>query len=420
MTVNSNIFKSEFVKNVLTLMTGTTIAQAIPIAVTPILTRIYTPNDFGMFALFLAITAITGAIANGQYEQAILLPKSDEDAINLFALGVVITIVFSFLLLVIVLFFNTSIAILLGNKELKNWLLLVPLSTLLTGVYNSLNFFNIRKKKFKNVSISLVSRAASLSLSQVLIGLIALGPIGLILGQIISYFSGNIILYKTLVKANNNCVISKKNIEKQAKVYRKFPVFSLPSIFLNSINLNTINFLISSIFSFATVGYFSLTQRIIGIPARIIGSSFSQIYFQKASQEFNVMGRTEIIFIKTLKKLALISIPLFLILFLVAEPMFEFVFGEEWRISGTYAKILVPLAAVRFISSSLSNTLAIHQKQQYSLFINLSLLLSTIVIFAIGEIFKYSFINVLILYAVVLSIEYFLFIILYWRVTKLT
>ena len=89
-----------------------------------------------------------------------------------------------------------------------------------------------------------------------------------------------------------------------------------------------------------------MTQRIIGIPARVIGSSFSQIYFQKASQEYNDKGRTEIIFIKTLKKLALISIPLFLILFLVAEPMFEFVFGEEWRISGTVTqKFLVPLAA---------------------------------------------------------------------------
>ena len=186
MKINSNIFKSDFVKNVLTLMTGTTIAQAIPIAVTPILTRIYTPDDFGVFALFLAITAIAGAIANGQYEQSILLPKSDDDAINLVVLGVVIATVFSLLLLVIVLFFNTNIANLLGNKELENWLFLVPLSTLLVGIYNSLNFFNIRKKEFKNVSISLVSRSIGLSLSQVIIGLIALGPIGLIIGQIIS------------------------------------------------------------------------------------------------------------------------------------------------------------------------------------------------------------------------------------------
>ena len=77
--------KSEFTRNVLTLMTGTTIAQAIPIAISPILTRLYTPKDFGVLALFVAITSIFGSIANGRYELAIMLPKKDEDAINIFA-----------------------------------------------------------------------------------------------------------------------------------------------------------------------------------------------------------------------------------------------------------------------------------------------------------------------------------------------
>ena len=307
-----NFLKSDFNKSVFTLMTGTTIAQAIPVAVTPILTRIFTPDDFGVFALFLAITAISGAIANGQYEQAILLPKSDDDAISLVVLGLIITTVFSLLLLVVALFLNTNIANLLGNKEIENWLILVPLSTFLVGIYNSLNFFNIRKKEFRNVSISLVSRSVSQSLSQLIIGLIALGPTGLIIGQIISYFTGNMMLYKKLKK---NKEITKNSIIDQALVYKKFPIFSLPSVFINSINLNIINFLISSIFSVSTLGFYTLTQRIVGIPTRVIGSSLSQVYFQKASQEFNDKGTTEIIFIKTLKKLSVISIPVFLFFF---------------------------------------------------------------------------------------------------------
>lgn len=82
--------KSEFLRNVLTLMTGTTIAQAIPIANTPILTRLYTLADFGLLALFVAVTSILGSIANGRYEMAIMLPKKDEDAINIAALGLLI------------------------------------------------------------------------------------------------------------------------------------------------------------------------------------------------------------------------------------------------------------------------------------------------------------------------------------------
>ena len=83
--------KSEFSRNVLTLMTGTTIAQAIPIAISPILTRLYTPEDFGVVGLFGAISGIFGAIATGKYELAIMLPKKDEDAINIFALGFILT-----------------------------------------------------------------------------------------------------------------------------------------------------------------------------------------------------------------------------------------------------------------------------------------------------------------------------------------
>ena len=98
--------KSEFNRNILTLMTGTTIAQAIPIAISPILTRIYTPEDFGIFAIFLAITLIIGSIANGRYELAIMIPKKDEDAINIFALGFIITTFISLLLLVLVLIFQ--------------------------------------------------------------------------------------------------------------------------------------------------------------------------------------------------------------------------------------------------------------------------------------------------------------------------
>ena len=118
--------RSEFSRNVLTLLTGTTIAQAIPIAVTPILTRLYTPEEFGLLALFIAITAILGSISNGRYELAIMLPHSDEDAINIAALALLITIVFSIILLVPAVLINAQIAELLGTTDIKVWIYLIP------------------------------------------------------------------------------------------------------------------------------------------------------------------------------------------------------------------------------------------------------------------------------------------------------
>jgi len=142
-----NPLKSEFGRNVLTLMTGTTIAQAIPIAIMPILTRIYPPESFGVFALFLAITAVGASMATGQYEQAIVLPKSKKDALSIVILSIVITFGLSIVLLLMIIIFNNQIVNLLNNSEIKSWLYFIPLSVFLVGVYNSLNFFNIRKKK---------------------------------------------------------------------------------------------------------------------------------------------------------------------------------------------------------------------------------------------------------------------------------
>lgn len=417
MSFFSNLFKSEYSKNVLTLMTGTTIAQAIPIAVTPILTRIYSPNDFGIFALFLAITAITGAISNAQYEQAIVLPIKDEDSFNLVALGIAIAIGFSLFLFLIIILFKIQISIFLGNEQIASFLFLVPLSTLLVGIYNSLNFFNIRKKQFKNIATSQVTRSGSLVVSQVLIGLIALGPLGLIVGQIISYLSGNVMLFKTLKSNYKRGYISKEKIKKQAKVYKKFPFYSLPAILLNSINLNVVNFLISSIFSVTTLGFYSLTQRIIGIPSRVIGSSIGQVYLQQASESYRKNGNTEKIFLKTFKKLTYLSVPIFIVLYFIAEPVFAFVFGEEWRISGVYAKILIPLAAVRFVSSSLSNTLVVHQKQQLLLFINILLLTATILIFSYGKLNDVTFKLILNNYTLILSCIYLLLLFFSWKIS---
>src|SRR6056300_1116690 len=99
--VHSALFGSEFNRSVFTLMIGSTLAQAIPIAITPVLTRLYTPEDFGLLALFIAMISILSSIVNGQYEQAIILPKKEEDAINIAALSLLIAICFSILLLTV-------------------------------------------------------------------------------------------------------------------------------------------------------------------------------------------------------------------------------------------------------------------------------------------------------------------------------
>ena len=114
--------KGSFAAHVLTLMTGATIAQAIPIAIAPILTRLYTPSDFGVFALFSSLVSLAAIIATGRYELAIMLPEDDQDAINLMALSVGISLLVSSICLVVVAIFNSQIVALLNNENISTWL----------------------------------------------------------------------------------------------------------------------------------------------------------------------------------------------------------------------------------------------------------------------------------------------------------
>jgi len=351
--------KSEVSKNVLTLMTGTIIAQAIPIAISPILTRIYTPEDFGIFALFFAMISIFGSIANGRYELAIMLPKKDEDAINIFALGFIITTLFSLLLFIIILIFHDNIIEYLNNKKIGFWLYFVPFALFFVGLFNILNYYNTRKKEYKSLANAKVIKSIILAITQLSIGFLKQGATGLITGQILSQIFANMRLFKNIIKDKTLLsFISKEKIIKQAKKYRDFPKFSLWSTLANIINRQFSNILIASFFTASALGFYSLVQKILGIPTALIGSSIGQVYFQKASTEKVIYP----FFIKTLKQVSIISLLIFPLLYLIIEDLFTIVFGDEWRVAGVYAKTVIPFFAMRFIYATVSTTYSIKDK----------------------------------------------------------
>jgi O-antigen/teichoic acid export membrane protein len=138
---------SEYGRNILTLMTGTTVMQAIPVAVSPILTRLYTPKEFGLYALFVSITAIVASVAGGRYELAVMLPKSDSQALNVVFLALLIVTGVSLAMLLFIFCFNARIAGWLGNKMIAPWLYLTPASVFFIGVYNTLKLYYSRQKQ---------------------------------------------------------------------------------------------------------------------------------------------------------------------------------------------------------------------------------------------------------------------------------
>ncbi len=347
--------RSEFNKNVLTLMTGTTIAQAIPIAISPILTRIYTPEDFGVFALFIAITAIFGTIANARYELAIMLPKKDEDAINIFALGFIITCFISLLLLILVVIFNSYFTKLLGKEEISFWLYFVPITVFFSGLFNILNYFNNRKKNYKDLRNATILKSIILAIIQLSVGFVKAGASGLISGIIISNMFANFKLTRNILK-NKILIskISKVKIIALAKRYKDFPKHSMiPSLFDN-LSLQLPSLIIPKIFTYSISGYFFFANRIVNLPVSLISASIAQVYLQKISENKNKGIETFSIFINTIKKLFSIALPITIIGCIISPYIFTLLFGEEWRISGEIAQYLFLIFLIRFCVSPMS------------------------------------------------------------------
>ncbi len=383
--------KSEFSRNVLTLMTGTTIAQAIPIAISPILTRIYTPEDFGVFALFMAIASIFGSIANGRYEVAIMLPKKDEDAINILALGFIINIVISGILFFIVLTFHTQIVELLNNKDISPWLYFIPLSVFLTGCFNLLNYFNNRKKQYKDLAKTKVAKSVAASIVQLSLGFMKTGALGLVSGQLTSQIVSNIKLFLNIKKLNLFIYFNKIKIFALAKRYKDFPKFSMWAILANTLAHNLTDILISSFYDIKTLGIYSLTQRLLRMPSSLIGGSIGEVFFQEATKEKQQTGKAINSFNSTIKKLLILGLPSFGILFFIAEDLFAFIFGEDWRLAGTYARIITPLIFIQFIVRPLMIIDTIFEKQKFYLYSQIFYLFMIVSILYVCRSYDFSF-----------------------------
>lgn len=364
--------KSSFSAHILTLLTGTTIAQAIPIAIAPILTRLYEPTHFGVFALFAAVVATIGTVATARYELAVVLAKNSDDAANLLALSIFISFAVSFCTLVMVCVFNAPITIMLGNQSISRWLYWVPLAILLTGIYQSLSYWTSRFQKYKILSFSKINQSISMSSANFIFGFSGLNG-GLILGNITGQFFATSTLVWQLWRDDKKNIdyVTSNAIKKVAFKYRDFPKLNLIHAFIDALQTNAVIFVVFAFFGNVVLGHFTFSQRILKMPINLIGSSIGQVFYQKASETYRTGGDLHELTKKTMRNLSLFSIPIFGILYFFAPSFFVFLFGEKWEIAGQYAQIMMPLLLLNFITSPISQITLILKRQKAALFIGI-------------------------------------------------
>lgn len=392
---------SEFNHSVLKLVTGTGLAQLIAIAASPLLTRLYTPEHFGQYGLYISIVAIIAVGVSGRYELALMLPKSHRKASQLLALCLILTLSFSVLIGLGICIYQLSFS---PVKPLENWIYILPISIFLTGIFNSLTYWTNRLKQYKVLSLVTIIQRLSSTLIQLLTPLLLFSSVwslisGQITGLLIAGISMGILTYKS-----KHYVIKTWNffsIKKLAKEYKKFPQFSMVSGWLNRLSLEIPVLLLSVYFGAKEVGYYILAKQVVQLPMNIVGQSVGKIFFQKASAVRQNSKQLSQVFISTIKKLCIIGIVPTLFLFLFGKECFTFIFGENWKITGQIIEILIFMFYAQFIISPVSTILGIQNKNEYGVMFNVIFIISRLLSLLVGVYLLHTFIKTLILFCIV-------------------
>ena len=396
-------------KDVLILMLGTVISQAVPLLASFILTRIYTPNDFGLFQVYFSVSMILSVAVTFRYEMAIMLPEKEDDSRHVLVLSCLISLVFSIFIFLLVLIFRDQFSILLKQPSLKDSFFILPFTILVIGFYQSLNYWSNRNKYYKQLSISRINRSLNSSFLSVLFGFIPwLKKIGLILGDTLGQAISTFFLAWRILKKDPNLFknIKKDKIKELAKRYKQFPLYNVPSGFLEKLSGNLPSLMLTPFFGVGVVGLFSLSQRMISLPGSVVARSIGDVFRQNATELYIKENNCKLLFLKTLKKLSILSIPPFVVLFFIVEELFAFVFGEAWREAGTFAQILMPMFLLQFIVSPLSIMFLVAEKQKLDFILQIFLFLSIISVLYFGYIFFKDAKITIALYSFIYSMKY--------------
>jgi O-antigen/teichoic acid export membrane protein len=346
---------SELLKNSSILISGTIVAQLIPVLLQPLLRRFYSPETFGAYSVYLSIVGILAIVSSFKYELAIILPRNDKSASNIFFLTVIINLLFNLVLLLIVIIWKKTLLKFLNlNESFGIYLYFAPAGIFFYNLYQSLNNWLVRQKSFFPVSINKFVRRGTEGVSQIAFKFLKI-PHGIIFGDIIGHIS-NII--SGLFQANKaGLKLSSLSLNKMKYVvskYSEFPKFNVIPSFMSACSFLLPAILINKYYSSEYTGYFDLSKLLLSIPLALISTSISNVLLQIIAENYrnnkSIMSEIKPVIIL----IAGIGITEIIIISIFGTGLFKLLFGNKWGFSGEISKLLVWSYALNFIVASFS------------------------------------------------------------------
>ncbi|WP_166837735.1 oligosaccharide flippase family protein [Rheinheimera pleomorphica] len=357
---------NNYFRSVITLVFGTAGSQAITLLCLPILTRLYNPEHFELFAVYVAFSTVLSSIACFRFEIAISKPKKTSEAINIVLLATVLCVLSSLLtLLVIVVLFHNINSLANLQSQYKILYYLIPLGMLSAGLYSVAMYFANRRKLFKDVAYTKFTQSISAASVQTAGGLYSASSLWLVIGQILSQSVG---VYRLFSKSFRNKFVAIQrmsfvNLKSTFVKYKKFPKYSVLDSLFNTASLQLPIVLIAQFSAAPLVGYLYLALRLLQMPMTLIGSSVSQAFLVFASE---ISGGDELrsFALSNIKKLANFGGLFLLATGLAAYFLVPTIFGNEWELTAKYVLIMVPWFIFQFCASPISMIMHINGAQK--------------------------------------------------------
>ena len=385
--MRGSALRSEYIRNLTILVTGSASAQFIALALSPVFSRYYSPHEFGLLAVFMSILSALSVIVCLRYEFAIIPARTVDDASALLQLSLKITLLTTLLSLAGVTIFNLFFS---GNKDLSNWLWLLPVMTLANGSYQAMLNWANRHKNYKLISRYRIINsiiANGVILAAALLGYISYG---LLVGFVAGGVTAMLVLYISIQKSNAPFAFNLGNakLRETARKYDVFPKVNLWQAFADMLLINGVIYFLTFFFSQAVVGLYGMTMRVLQAPFNLIGYSIGQIFLQEAAHQYHEGKNIQPLIKKSILRTAVVALPIVIILVITGPDIFAFVFGDQWRESGQFARILAPWFFLDFIRTPISQVPVIIEKQRQWLAWNVLAIITLTISLAACRIFN--------------------------------
>ena len=376
---------SNSVRSVAKLLSANVVAQAIGLLVYPLLTRMYSPEDFGLLNLFVSISSVLAILSTAEYQYAIVLPREDSDARSMVHVCILLLLGTTGLLL-ITLPFSNWIARLFQTPALESYYMWMPLAVLGLGLWNILNYWYIRHKMFARISGYQMSQSVLVATSKLGFGYAGALQGGLIysmvIAPIVSIILSMILAFRTCIRSL--LAVDLQGIKQAARTYRNFPLFTMPRSFINALAGQLPVLLLTPIFGTEQVGFWGMAILLGFVPINMITKAIYQVMYQHITERVHASRPVQDVLWKFIIGCTTIATPLFIGIAFVLPETTAWLLGEEWYVSGEYVRWMLPWLFFSLLTGSLCFLSDVFFQQKIGLYFEIFLAFARILGIALG------------------------------------